>query len=84
MSLCTLGDLWPQGITGTPKDPPPGAAGVVEAEAPPVLCAYSGKVPYGRKKDAMAHMRSLACKNPDCLLNVYVCKWCYSWHVGRL
>lgn len=82
MGFATFRDVWP----GTP----PPAPFVPEPEKPlqpsPPLCPATGKIRYARQSEARQHRRDLEQSShyTEQALAVYVCRECYSWHVGRV
>jgi len=84
----TVGDLagWP----GAPKPKPEPAISINGVTQDPShwdtsrpTCEKTGKIRYPNRRAAEAHQHSLAARNPEAVLSVYICKSCYSWHVGR-
>lgn len=77
--LGTLRDVWP-GQEPRSWSPPP----EVPLQPNPALCPATGKFRHPRKVEALTQLEALMDKSPDELMAVYVCKHCFSWHVGHV
>lgn len=84
MGLVTLGDLWPgREDRDRPTWSPPAEGGPLP-DPVPKLCPKTGKIRHPRKIMAERQLAEVQGRSPDETLQVYVCRWCYSWHVGHL
>jgi hypothetical protein len=77
MGISTIGDHWPG--KGPAREPAREPASLDRTR----VCARTNKTRHARKQDALTHLRSLAKAQPDADLGVYVCRTCFSWHVGN-
>jgi hypothetical protein len=81
MGLMTLRDVWPGVERATSWSPP---AEGQPLQPKPERCPKTHKIRYPRKVEALCALEALRFDSPHEDLAVYVCKSCFSWHVGHL